>query len=133
MRGSRGIYEIITAKALVTNVRNALTMHKRPGQIHLQTWHGCGAVKLVEKQIEHKLSPTYLAGAKRDGQIADGILVANSAQENLFKEFFWLADSVELLRTGLPRNDAIIKYKNDTEYLTKVRSRLGISADKYFV
>ncbi|EHD91132.1 putative glycero-phosphotransferase [Streptococcus pneumoniae GA13494] len=49
--------------------------------------------------------------AKYDGSISDAIISSCQLQTQTeqFKKSFWLADNVEILEYGLPRNDDFFK------------------------
>ncbi|MBR3051569.1 MAG: glycosyltransferase, partial [Selenomonadaceae bacterium] len=54
------IYELATAKVIVSNVKNLLPYpNKKRGQFFIMTWHAWQGLKYIEKDAEEKLSPTY--------------------------------------------------------------------------
>ena len=70
--------EWATARVWLDNVRTRRHVKKKPGQYYLQTWHGTLTPKLMEAQIEHTLTPTYLKGAKQDSRDADCFISNNN-------------------------------------------------------
>ena len=127
----KGIYEIITAKAIVKNVRNSLKCPKRSGQIYLQTWHGGWGPKLVEAEVEDSLSPLYVREAKDDGKKTDAVLVCCKLQLQQFMQHFWFGPNVEYLCFGLPRNDRLIKNQDSHGELGRLREQIvGCAASK---
>lgn len=84
---------------------------EKENQVYLQTWHGSDGVKIIEKDAESTLSKSYIRMAKYDGSISDAIISSCQLQTQTeqFKKSFWLADNVEILEYGLPRNDDFFK------------------------
>src|SRR5690606_33345428 len=56
----RFLYELATAKVLVTNYRLPLDIKKRKDQIYIQTWHSSLRLKMIEKDAEAHLSAHYV-------------------------------------------------------------------------
>ena len=129
----RAYYECATAKAWVFNTRDVKLLEKRKGQVFLQTWHGGVALKKVEKDAEDKLTERYVSAAKYDGEIADGIIVDGKLNEDIFESSFWLSPRCERLRIGQPRIDVLINGQRNQEIVYRVRNKLGISNDSFFV
>lgn len=113
-------YEFATAKVWVDNVRSTCRPAKRDSQFYLQTYHGEGVVKFVEKDVEEKLSPQYVKSAKLDGAICNAIIAGNQIIYNMMLTSFWLNPQTEILRIGLPCNDFFF----DKAYCKAVRDKL---------
>ena len=127
----KGIYEVLTAKAVVRNVRNSLKCPKRDGQIYLQTWHGGWGPKRVEAEVEDSLSPSYVSEAKDDGAKTDAVVVCCELQLRQFMQHFWFRPDVEYLCVGLPRNDRLIKNQDSHRELELLREQIvGGTASK---
>lgn len=129
----RGLYARATAKVWVDNVRHLHPVRKKTNQIYLQTWHAPFSPKRVERDAEEQLNDTYIAEAKYDGSIIDGILANSKLQENQYRRAFWLNNNAEILRFGLPRNDYLANSKRNTEIIEKAKTQIGIDDQYYYV
>lgn len=129
----RAFYESATAKAWVFNERYGKLTKKRRNQVYLQTWHGSVAIKKVEKDAIARLDSRYVKKAKEDGRVADGMLVDGISNYQLFQRSFWLSQKCELLKFGTPRTDFLFREKENKELKFKIRAKLGIVRDSFFV
>ncbi len=129
----RAYYECATAKAWVFNTRDVKLIEKRKDQVFLQTWHGGVALKKVEKDAEDKLTERYISAAKYDGEIADGIIVDGKLNEDIFESSFWLNPRCKRLKIGQPRVDVLINEQKNQAIIDRVRKKLGIANDSFFV
>ena len=129
----RAFFEWSTAKIWIDNIRNSDRPWKRKNQIYLQTWHGSHGVKLVERDVESTLSKSYAMMAKYDGKISDAIISSCQLQTEQFKKSFWLADNVEVLEYGLPRNDDFFRDTKISHINNTVRVKYKISLDELVV
>lgn len=129
----RAYYEASTARVRVTNIRNTEFPKKKKSQLHIQTWHASYSYKLIEKDIEYKLSPKYVEKAKYDGAITDAILVDSELQQRKFERCFWLNDHVEYLRFGLPRTDYLINCNNKKEVKQALFTKFELPLDSLLV
>lgn len=125
--------EIASAKYFIDNARSSPRPPKREGQVYLQVWHGGLAFKGVEKAVEDKLHPSYVAAAKRDGANSDGIVSACKLQSQDFIENFWLNEKAEILEYGLPRNDKLFDPVSIQNADNKIRSALDIDKETKIV
>lgn len=126
------LLELASAKVWVDNVR----MHsvpKKDAQILLQTWHGPFSPKLLERGAEKTLPQYYLDAAKYDGQIINGIISNSRLLSDQYKKYFWLNDDAEILEIGLPRNDFLIKNKNNSDLIKEIRKKLGLTGDTFVI
>lgn len=115
-------YEVATARVWVDNERKELQIKKRDGQYYIQTWHGSGPLKKVEKDVEDILSPEYIRMAKHDGQMIDLFLSSTSANSYMYKNSFY--SNAEILECGSPRND--VMFQNPPVDRKRVLYSLGI-------
>ena len=129
----RSYYDFATAKAWVLNTRNHKLTEKRKDQVYLQTWHGSIAYKKVEEDAEEKLPEPYVIAAKEDGALVDGIIADGKFYEDVYKRAFWLNPDCEILRTGSPRLDPLLKNNGCAELTASVRSTLGADPDSCLV
>lgn len=112
----KAIYHLATAALWVNNTRKPAWMVKRKGQYYVQTWHGGLVLKKVEKDVEDKLSKSYLKEAKLDSESADLFLSASKWQSKNYRAAFWY--DKEILEYGCPRSDVF--YQDGTEFRKRV-------------
>ncbi len=117
--------EWATARVWLDNVRTRRHVKKKPGQYYLQTWHGTLTPKLMEAQIEHTLTPTYLKGAKQDSRDADCFISNNDFFDRTLRTGFWYDGPI--VRCGQPRNTVLLN--PHPEVRERVRRVLGVPAD----
>lgn len=115
-------YEVATARIWVDNERKDIQIRKREGQYYIQTWHGSGPLKKVEKDVEDVLSPEYISIAKHDGDMIDLFLSSTSANSYMYKNSFY--SNAEILECGSPRND--VMFQNALIDRNRVLNSLGI-------
>lgn len=115
-------YELATAGIWVDNYRKDIHVHKRKGQYYIQTWHGSGPLKKVEKDVEDALSPEYIRKAKRDGEMIDLFLSGTSANSAMYKNAFYSRG--EILECGSPRNDLLVAAQESRR--DEIRRKLGL-------
>jgi len=125
----QGIFEVATAKVIVTNVKTDLHLIKKRNQYVIQTWHGSYGAKLVEKEAEEKLPSGYIRESKRNSRQTDLVLSNSEAMTRLIKESFWYDG--EILECGLPRNDML--FSPDAEKVAKIKAELGLSRETKLV
>ena len=124
------IYELATAKIIVTNTKNLLPFPgKKRGQFFIMTWHGGQGFKLIERDAEDKLSPNYLAQTKANSAITDLMMVNTQEQFDEFRRACWYDG--EILKSGLPRND--IFFNRDEKLIAQVRAALKIPPENKIV
>lgn len=129
-RGKDGLYEIATAKVIVTNVKNDLFLVKKRGQYVIQTWHGSYGPKLVEKEAIDKLSPSYIKESIKNSKQTDLFISNSRALTQAYRDSFWC--ECEIMECGLPRHDILFS-KNGSEISTKVRECFGVSKEDKLV
>ena len=126
-------YHLMTAKVIINNTRCSMRVPKKNGQIYLQTWHASFGGKKIEKDAEEKLTKEYLKEAKEDGKKCDAILSSCLQMTNQIKRAFWLNDKAEILEYGIPRNDFLIRNKDNREKIEQIKKSIGIQSDFYIV
>lgn len=99
----RGRYELATAAVIVNNVKHKLPFNKRAGQYYIQTWHGDFALKFIEKEVEDKLDPGYVAESKADSRETDLVLSGSRQFTEIARRAFWYDG--EIFECGVPCND----------------------------
>lgn len=118
----QGLREIATAKIIVTNVKGDLCLIKKRGQYVIQTWHGSYGAKLVEKEVQSKLTSQYVKESKRNSRQTDLILSNSAAMSQLIRSSFWY--NGEIMECGYPRNDML--FVADAEKTARIKRELGV-------
>ncbi len=118
------IYELATAKVIVSNVKNLLPFPgKKRGQFFIMTWHGGpNGFKALEKDAEDKLSSAYVCESKINSQITDLMLADTQYGYNVMSKVFYYDG--EILKVGLPRNDLF--FQRDEKLIAQIRQVSGI-------
>lgn len=119
------LYELCTARVIVTNYRMTDLFKKRKGQIYVQTWHSSLRLKMIEKDSETSLPPHYVTMAKADSRQIDVLLSGCGFSTGIFKRAFWYDGKI--LESGTPRCDVL--FGKDNEKNAEIKLRLGISAE----
>lgn len=117
------IYELVTAKVWIDNIKNNYKGHKRSGQFYLQTWHGGVSLKKVEKAVENQLSVDYVKASKKDSRLIDAMISNSKWQTNDYRKNFWYNGPI--YEIGLPRND--IFFGNNQKVVNKVKAFFNIA------
>lgn len=122
----KAIYEIVTAKLWIDNFRKPLYYRKRKGQYYIQLWHGCGALKKIEFDVEDKLSKDYKKSMINDNNMID-LMVSNSIffSEKCRSAFRY---NGKVLEVGVPREDALIN--NHQEMSREIKDILKIGKSR---
>ena len=121
----KALYELATAKVIITNVKNDLRIIKKRGQYVIQTWHASYSLKYVEKDIENKLKKDYRKASIKNSKQTDLFLSNSRLQTEDIKKAFWC--NSEILECGYPRND--ILFTNDKSIKEKIKNKLNIAND----
>ena len=120
---------LFTASVVVLNdLQGCSYLPFRRGQFVVQTWHGCGLYKKVGHDI-----PNKPAGYdKRLSYIARHITLflsgAQAFSDTVIRGAFGYEG--EILNSGLPRNDLLLKDADRAAAARRVRETLGIPADR---
>lgn len=118
-------YEMATSGVWVDNCRKDIHVQKREGQYYIQTWHGSGPLKKVERDAENALSPEYIRRAKHDGEMIDLFLSSTSANSAMYRDSFY--SHGEIFECGSPRND--ILFNRCGLDPNKIRASIGLGAE----
>ena len=124
-------YHLSTSKIWVSNSRFYYGVRKRKKQFYIQTWHSSLRLKKIEKDIEEKLSPRYVATCRRDSKMIDLITSGNAFSSNIFRRSFWYEG--EILECGTPRCDTLINDRLIKKIQEKVRRQYNIDNSKKII
>ena len=117
------LYELYTAKVIINNVKNGPYWEKKPGQYYINTCHGGFPLKYIEKEVEEKLSTSYVTASKMDSAITDVILSGSSLHSDVIRSSFWY--SGEIMESGQPRCDMLFNVSEEKK--ARLKESLGIS------
>lgn len=123
-------YHILTSKFILSNARlNQRMLHKRRGQIYLQTWHGTALKRLgidipakKRSRLQHWIKPGVF---HFDVSNTDIMISGSRFMTDIFRNSFLFKGQIE--ETGTPRND--IFFHEHPEIADKVRSYYHIDKD----
>ena len=118
----RCIYELSTAKIIISNVKNYLPFLKRSSQYYIQTWHGPVPFKYIEQDAIDLLSPRYIKESQQNSSITDVMLSCNAISSYLFKNSFWYDG--EVYECGAPRSDIFFSSQSVKDQL---RRQMGVA------
>ena len=117
------IYELATAKVIVSNVKNLLPFPgKKRGQFFIMTWHGGLNFKYIERDAEELLHPEYVRESKINSKMTDLMMVVAQEQYEEFRRVMYYDG--EILKCGLPRNDLF--FQRDEKLIAQIRQVSGI-------
>ena len=126
----RSIYEVATAKIIVTNVKNDLYLVKKKCQYVIQTWHGSYSAKPVEKDAADKLPRRYVKESMKNSAQTDLFLSNSKVLTQAYRDSFWC--ECEIMECGFPRND--ILFSGDRESVSRhVKNALSIPENSHLV
>lgn len=124
------VYELATAKVVVTNVKNQLPFpSKKKGQFFIMTSHAWWSVKWIEKDAEEKLSASYVKQSKAISAMTDLMMVGTQERFEEFRRAMWYDG--EILKCGLPRND--IYFRHDEKLVARIMNALHIPPENKIV
>ena len=126
-------YHFLTSKYILSNARlNQRMMHKRKGQIYLQTWHGT-ALKRLGYDIKKKRNlfqriviPDVF---EFDVRNTDIMISGSRFMTNVFRDSFQY--NGKIIETGTPRND--IFFGNHPEIRERICQMYGIDPQKQII
>lgn len=119
-------YHFLTSKYILSNARlNQRMMHKRNGQIYLQTWHGTALKRLgydIKKKrylLQRIVKPDVF---EFDVRNTDIMISGSRFMTNVFRNSFQF--NGRIIETGTPRND--IFFGNHPEIRERICQMYGI-------
>jgi CDP-glycerol glycerophosphotransferase len=124
----RCIYELSTAKVIISNVKNYLPFLKRSSQYYIQTWHGPVPFKYIEQDAVDLLSPRYIKESQQNSSITDVMISCNAISTRLFRNSFWYDG--EVYECGAPRSDIFFSGQSVKDQLKK---QMGVAEGQRIV
>lgn len=124
----RSVYELATAKIIVTTMKGRSYLKKKKDQFFVYIPHGQSGAKYVEKAAKG-LGQSYIDGSKWHSSVSDLFLSSSKMQTQEMRDYFWYDG--EIMESGLPRNDIFFHYSK--EHVNRIRENLNIDKDDYVV
>lgn len=125
----KALYELATAKIIITNTKNDIRIIKKRGQYVIQTWHGSFEAKKEEKEVVDKLPPRYVKETIKNSRQTDLFLSNSAMMTEYYHRAFWCES--EILECGYPRNDVL--FSVDPLIAPRVRRSFGVPEDAKLV
>ncbi len=128
------ILKLLTASVWIDNSRKSF-VYKKKKTLYIQTWHGGGMTKRVEKSVADKLPKNYVKIAMKDSKYINIFLSDSRKNSMLIYDAYWYDNYI--LENSYPRNTIIIESLTDNkikqECLTKVNNYFGVTNKKYIL
>lgn len=120
------IYELSTAKVIVTNEMTRMLFEKKKDQYVIMTWHGPWGLKHVNLDMGERVTPALIEAINASNAVTD-LMIADSDENfaEIRRSFDWKG---EVLKCGMPRQDLF--FKNNREIKDRVKKSLGIPPDR---
>ena len=126
-------YHILTSKYILSNARlNQRMLHKRKGQVYLQTWHGTALKRLgydVKKERSLLMRIVKPDVFEFDVRNTDIMISGSRFMTNVFRNSFQYKGKI--IETGTPRND--IFFGNHPEKRERVCKMYGIDHEAQII
>lgn len=123
--GKEALYELATAKVIISNTKMDLRLFKKKDQYAIQVWHGSYSSKRLENDAKDKLPKRYIKESKHNSRQTDLFISGSADQSQQYREAFWC--DCEILESGFPRNDVLFHW--DPAIRTQVRADFGVPED----
>lgn len=124
----RSVYELATAKVIVTTMKGRVNLRKKKNQFFIYIPHGQSGAKYVEKAAKG-LGQPYIEGSKWHSSVSDLFLSSSKMQTQEMRDYFWY--NGEIVEYGLPRNDIFFHFSD--EQVVRIRKSLNIEKDDFVV
>lgn len=114
----------------VSNTTIASGTFKPKGTYYIQTWHGDRGFKLCGYDAAKVMKTNYSKSKKLfvENELCDLYLVGSQFGEKVGRSA--LGYNGEFLKTGIPRNDILIDYQNQSEGIKRIKKNIGIEGKK---
>jgi CDP-glycerol glycerophosphotransferase len=119
------------ARYIVANVEMREQLHKRPGMIFLQTWHGTALKRIGYDNRYVHANPAAFERDVEEYRRWDYLISPNAFTTGIFASAFRGFEG-EIIETGYPRNDVLNAPDHDAQR-ARVREALGIEEGRTVV
>lgn len=125
-------YYLAVAGTLVVDTRMPKEFKKRRGCCYIQTWHGTPLKKLALDMKDVDMAgvndiKTYHKEFTDEAKNWDILISQNAFSTQVFRRAFDFRK--EIMETGYPRNDVLIRKNNPSDIL-KLKRKLGLPTDR---
>lgn len=118
----RSVYELSTAKVIVTTMKGRCNLKKKKSQFFLYVPHGQIGAKYVERQAGNTLGKSYQEGSIWHSSVSDLFISSSKLFTEEMLTWYWYDG--EVMECGLPRNDIFFNYTNDD--IKRVKEKVGV-------
>lgn len=122
----RSVYELATAKIIITTNKGRFNLKKKNEQYVVYIPHGQSGAKYVEKAAKG-LGQSYIDNSKWHSSICDLFLSSSKIQTQEMRDYFWYDG--EIVEYGLPRNDIFFHYTDEDIY--HIREKINVKKDDF--
>lgn len=119
------LYYHATSKVWFCNTNKELWIHKRKGQLYINTFHGSIPLKKICLDDENFLPDKYVRSVRHDSEMADYHLSSGQFSTSVWRSA--MGYSGQCLEVGSPRLD--ILFKDSSEMKNVILSKLGLNED----
>lgn len=118
----KSVYELATAKVIVTTMKGKCNLKKKKNQFFMYIPHGQIGAKYVERQAGNTLNESYIEGSKWHSSVSDLFISSSKLFTEEMLTWYWYEG--EVMECGLPRNDLFFHYTK--EEVQHIKEKLGI-------
>lgn len=118
----KSVYELATAKVIITTAKSKYYLKKKSTQFFVYIPHGQIGAKYVERQAGDTLSKGYIDGSIWHSKVSN--LFISSSKLHTEEELTWYWYDGEVMECGLPRNDIFFHYT--PEDVQDIKKKAGI-------
>lgn len=123
---ARWLFYAPRAQYWIFNARFPEWLKKNTGTTYIQIWHGT-PLKKLGLDIDHVSMPGYTTAQYHERFVKDShrwdyLVAQNSYSEQIFSRAFDFHG--QYLEIGYPRNDRLVKHRDDAAYQRKLREQL---------
>lgn len=118
----KSVYELATAKVIITTAKSKYYLKKKSTQFFVYIPHGQIGAKYVERQAGDTLSKGYIDGSIWHSKVSN--LFISSSKLHTEEELTWYWYDGEVMECGLPRNDIFFHYTS--EDIQSIKKKAGI-------
>ena len=118
----KSVYELATAKVIITTAKSKYNLKKKSTQFFIYIPHGQIGAKYVERQAGNTLSKGYIDGSIWHSKVSN--LFISSSKLHTEEELTWYWYDGEVMECGLPRNDIFFHYTS--EDVQSIKKKAGI-------
>lgn len=126
----RFVLAFLTCGVYVTNLGIEPCFPKRKGQLFINTWHGGGAYKGLTQFDRHR---KYFRTVSRIRAGMTDCFISSCSAFTQYNSKQWMADETKFLKSGMPRNDILLREQDNQRLIGEIRTRLGIPDGKKIV